>query len=306
METKRARKRRLAVAKAELLTQMEPQLAQIDAHLPPDLRIREMMHSVIDYGFTNLTDLEWITSRISQTSGIPLAADIEDGFGGPIAVYRSARRMVMAGAKAIQLEDAGDMEESTELLPREKYYEKVRAALAALDGSDCILIARTNADPATQLDEGIERMRMAHELGAEMTKYCTVVRLNKELKLLTQELGELTERYNQVGLPDTGQWTNQTVRFVRELADMLALAEGVVTEHPDLGGYSQTMLGAFTDGAIALNAGYKALAVVGYTRDGWIPLWHSPDDEFESVDKAAVDRTEQFVWEVLRRLDQKA
>jgi methylisocitrate lyase len=76
------------------------------------------MNGVIDYGFTNLTDLEWITSRISQTSGIPLAADIEDGFGGPIAVYRSARRMVMAGAKAIQLEDAGDMEESTELLPR--------------------------------------------------------------------------------------------------------------------------------------------------------------------------------------------
>ncbi len=132
------------------------------------------MNGVIDYGFTNLTDLEWITSRISQTSGIPLAADIEDGFGGPIAVYRSARRMVMAGAKALQLEDAASMEESTALLPREQYYEKVRAALAALEGSDCILIARTNADPKTELDEGIERCRKAVELGAEMT---TVVKL---------------------------------------------------------------------------------------------------------------------------------
>jgi methylisocitrate lyase len=132
------------------------------------------MNGVIDYGFTNLTDLEWITSRISQTSGIPLAADIEDGFGGPLAVYRSARRMVMAGAKAIQLEDSADMEETTGLLPRERYYEKVRAALAALKGSDCILIARTNADPNTQLDEGIERCRKSVELGAEMT---TVVRL---------------------------------------------------------------------------------------------------------------------------------
>jgi methylisocitrate lyase len=133
------------------------------------------MNGVIDYGFTNLTDLEWITSRISQTSGIPLAADIEDGFGGPLAVYRAARRMAMAGAKALQLEDSSDMEESTQLLPREKYYEKVRAALAALKGTDCILIARTNADPATQLDEGVERMRFAHELGAEMT---TVVKLS--------------------------------------------------------------------------------------------------------------------------------
>ena len=133
------------------------------------------MNGVIDYGFSNLTDIEWITSRISQTSGIPLAADIEDGFGGPLAVYRSARRMVAAGAKALQLEDAGDMEDSTSLLPREKYYEKVRAALAALEGTDCFLIARTNADPATELDEGVERCRKAVELGAQMT---TVVKLS--------------------------------------------------------------------------------------------------------------------------------
>ncbi|MEP7314166.1 MAG: isocitrate lyase/PEP mutase family protein [Pseudomonadota bacterium] len=132
------------------------------------------MNGVIDYGFTNLTDLEWITSRISQTSPLPLAADIEDGFGGPLAVYRSAKRMALAGATALQLEDSSDMEESTSLLPREKYYEKVRAALAALEGTDCILIARTNADPATELDEGIERCRKAVELGAQMT---TVVKL---------------------------------------------------------------------------------------------------------------------------------
>jgi methylisocitrate lyase len=133
------------------------------------------MNGVIDYGFTNLTDLEWITSRIAQTCSLPLAADIEDGFGGPLAVYRSAKRLAQAGATALQLEDASDMEESTGLLPREKYYEKVRAALAALEGTDCILIARTNADPATQLDEGCERMAKAVELGAQMT---TVVKLS--------------------------------------------------------------------------------------------------------------------------------
>jgi 2-methylisocitrate lyase-like PEP mutase family enzyme len=132
------------------------------------------MNGVIDYGFCNLTDIEWITSRISQTSAIPLAADIEDGFGGPLAVYRSARRMAMAGAKALQLEDASDMEESTGLLPREKYYEKVRAAVAALEGTDCFLIARTNADPETEMDEGCARMAEAINLGAKMT---TVVKI---------------------------------------------------------------------------------------------------------------------------------
>ncbi|MEO0062758.1 MAG: hypothetical protein RLZZ08_1318 [Pseudomonadota bacterium] len=133
------------------------------------------MNGVIDYGFSNLTDIEWITSRISQTNAIPLAADIEDGFGGPLAVYRSTKRMIAAGATALQLEDSGDMENSTSLLDREKYYEKVRAALSAMEGTDCFLIARTNADPETEMDEGCERMRAAVEMGAKMS---TVVRIS--------------------------------------------------------------------------------------------------------------------------------
>lgn len=133
------------------------------------------MNGVVDYGFTNLTDVEWMVSRLSQSSPLALAADIEDGFGGPLAVYRTCKRLVRAGAHALQLEDSGNMEESTMLLPREQYYAKVEAAVAALKGTGCILIARTNADPATQLDEGCERCKKAVELGAEMT---TVVKLS--------------------------------------------------------------------------------------------------------------------------------
>jgi len=133
------------------------------------------MNGSIDYGFTSLTDTEWMVSRIAATSALALAVDIEDGYGGPLAVYRGVKRLVRAGAQAVQLEDSSDMEESTDLIDREKYYQKVRAALAALEGTDAILIARTNANPATQLDEACERMAEAHRLGAHMT---TVVKLN--------------------------------------------------------------------------------------------------------------------------------
>lgn len=128
------------------------------------------LNGVIDYGFTNLTDLEWVVSRVSQTSSIPLIADIEDGFGGPLAVYRSAKRLAMAGAAAIQLEDAGDMEDSTKILPREQYMAKVKAAVAALKGTNCMLIARTNADPEIpeEMKEGCERLKEAMDLGAEI------------------------------------------------------------------------------------------------------------------------------------------
>ena len=124
---------------------------------------------VVDYGFSGLSDLEWMVGRITATCSLPLAVDIEDGFGGPLAVYRTCKRLARLGAAAVQLEDAGDMEETTGLLPREQYYAKVRAALEALEGTDTMLIARTNADPKTQLEEGCERLQRCHELGAELT-----------------------------------------------------------------------------------------------------------------------------------------
>ncbi|MDD4849711.1 MAG: isocitrate lyase/phosphoenolpyruvate mutase family protein [Gemmiger sp.] len=124
-------------------------------------------NGVIDYGFTNLTDLEEVISRVTETTSIPLIADIEDGFGGPLAVYRAAKRLAAAGAAAIQLEDSADMEDTTAILPRNKYMAKVRAALEALQGTNCLLIARSNADPAdpAQMQEGCERLQEAIEIG---------------------------------------------------------------------------------------------------------------------------------------------
>lgn len=143
------------------------------------------MNGVIDYGFTNLTDLEWVVSRVSETSSIPLIADIEDGFGGPLAVYRSAKRLAAAGAAAIQLEDAGDMEDSTKILPRDKYMAKVRAAIAALKGTDCMLIARTNADPddPEEMKEGCERLQTALDVGADLAMMVKVVNLKQAEKM---------------------------------------------------------------------------------------------------------------------------
>lgn len=139
------------------------------------------LNGVIDYGFTNLTDLEWVVSRISQTSSIPLIADIEDGFGGPLAVYRSAKRLAAAGAAAIQLEDAGDMEDSTKILPRDRFLAKVKAAVHALEGSDCLLIARTNADPANsqEMAEGCERLKEAMALGADISMMVKITTLDQ-------------------------------------------------------------------------------------------------------------------------------
>ncbi len=131
------------------------------------------LNGVIDYGFTNLSDLERLVARISQTSSIPLIADMDDGFGGPLAAYRSAKILARAGAAALQMEDGADMEHKERLLSREEYLAKVRAAVSALEGTDCLFIARTNADPNNnaEMKEGCERLKEAIDYGMAQGVY---------------------------------------------------------------------------------------------------------------------------------------
>jgi succinate dehydrogenase / fumarate reductase flavoprotein subunit len=62
------------------------------------------------------------------------------------------------------------------------------------------------------------------ELGEEMTKNCTVIRYNKNLKECDAKLVELLERIRNINLSDRTQWANTTVAFVRQLYNMLQLA----------------------------------------------------------------------------------
>jgi hypothetical protein len=85
--------------------------------------------------------------------------------------------------------------------------------------------------------------------------------------------------------------------------DVLAIAEQVAAQHPEFQARPRDHQGVYTDAAPAVQANVKALSLVGYTPEGWIPNWHSASDVFGAVDAEAVDRTEQFVWEVLKKLD---
>jgi 2-methylisocitrate lyase-like PEP mutase family enzyme len=133
-----------------------------------------------DIGILSLEDLLWAVTRITDISPLPLTVDIEDGFGGPLNVYHTCERIAKAGAMGVILEDEAEPGFARgvvmdNLLPRKEYYAKVKAAHAALEGSDCLLIARTNVSTKERLDEGIERCLGSLEAGADMT---LIVRLN--------------------------------------------------------------------------------------------------------------------------------
>lgn len=88
---------------------------------------------------------------------------------------------------------------------------------------------RDRLDGVYRMTTGTENPYTLHrELGDWMTRYCTVIRDEKKLRQTDEKIGELMDRWNDVTVPDTGEWVNQSVVFTRQLRDMLELARVMV------------------------------------------------------------------------------
>jgi hypothetical protein len=89
----------------------------------------------------------------------------------------------------------------------------------------------------------------------------------------------------------------------RPSAELFGLAERIRSERPELQAYSLPFTTLHTDATCLMVNGVPSLSFVGLTPDGRVPHWHQASDTFDNLDPAAVERTEEFVWELLRRLD---
>lgn len=67
--------------------------------------------------------------------------------------------------------------------------------------------------------------RLHQELGEEMIRCCTIVRHNDELKKNEAFLDQLSERWKNCSVLDSGRTRNQTVMFMNHLKNMIELAK---------------------------------------------------------------------------------
>ena len=127
-----------------------------------------------DIGLVTLDELVGAVERISSCSSIPMIVDIDTGFGNEINLIRTCKRVAKAGAKAVHLEDqtfpkrCGHLR-GKEVIPHEDYISKVKAAAYALEGTGCVLIARTDSYHLLGKEEAISRCNDAIDAGAAIT-----------------------------------------------------------------------------------------------------------------------------------------
>lgn len=111
--------------------------------------------------------------RLCDATTLPVLADADTGYGGTANVARTVRGYERAGVAAILLEDQAFPKRcghfsGKEVVPRQEYVGKLKAALDARNDANLVIVARTDALAPQGIDEAIERMHLAHEAGADM------------------------------------------------------------------------------------------------------------------------------------------
>jgi methylisocitrate lyase len=125
-----------------------------------------------DYGFIGSTETVENAHRICQAVSVPVIVDADTGYGNPLSVWKLVRELEAAGASGIFLEDqkwpkrCGHMT-GKEVITKEEYAEKLRAALDARKNKDFIIVARTDARATEGLDSAIERGLEYKKIGAD-------------------------------------------------------------------------------------------------------------------------------------------
>jgi len=147
-----------------------------------------------DLGELTMTEMVSHAHRIASAVHIPLICDADTGYGGPLNVQRTVREFEKAGVAAIHIEDQVDPKrcaamDGLQVTDLKTAVTKIRAAVAAKQDPDFVIIARTDSRPLLGLDHAIERAHAFAEAGADIV-YVELLGSREEVERVAQSVTE--------------------------------------------------------------------------------------------------------------------
>jgi 2-methylisocitrate lyase-like PEP mutase family enzyme len=142
-----------------------------------------------DMGLLTMTEVVDQTRYIAGAAEIPVIADADTGYGGPLNVYRAVKEFGAAGAAAVHIEDqtmpkrCAYLDAPPEVVPIREAVERIRAARAAADEAGVLLIARCDAHRAHGIDEVLRRAEAYVRAGADGFFSATIGSLEETRRL---------------------------------------------------------------------------------------------------------------------------
>jgi 2-methylisocitrate lyase-like PEP mutase family enzyme len=126
-----------------------------------------------DFGLVTMSEMVANAGRIAAAVQAPVIADADTGYGNELNVFRTVHEFERSGVAGIHIEDqefpkkCGHLE-GKQLVPREDYLAKIRAAVGARGDRDFMIIARTDSRAVAGLAEAVARANAALAVGADM------------------------------------------------------------------------------------------------------------------------------------------
>lgn len=126
-----------------------------------------------DVGLMSFTEVLDQAQRIADVVDIPVIADADTGYGGPLNVIRAVRDLERAGVAAIQIEDQDwpkrcGHEAGRRLVDTAEMVGRLKAAVDARMDQDLVIIARTDARASEGMEAALERAEAYREAGADV------------------------------------------------------------------------------------------------------------------------------------------
>jgi 2-methylisocitrate lyase-like PEP mutase family enzyme len=148
-----------------------------------------------DFGVLTQTEMFEHICRICRVTTVPVFADADTGYGGPLDAQRTIELWEEAGASVLHLEDQAMPKKcghfaGKELIPAEEMQHKLRAMLEARRDPDFFVVARTDAMGVTDLDDAIRRLTLYADVGADGL-YVDAPRSVDQLKEIARRLKPL-------------------------------------------------------------------------------------------------------------------
>lgn len=126
-----------------------------------------------DVSLMSFSEIHDRVKRICDAVEIPVMADADTGYGGPLNIIRTVREFERAGVQAIQIEDQAwpkkcGHEPDRKVVDEAEMVGRIKASVDARSSSDLLIVARTDARSAYGLDVAIERGLAYAEAGADV------------------------------------------------------------------------------------------------------------------------------------------
>ena len=126
-----------------------------------------------DLGITTATEMADNARTIARASNVPVIADADTGFGGPVNVARTVHLYEAAGVAGLHIEDQSFPKRCGHLqgkvvVPVDEFMQRIRAAVNERHNPDFVIIARTDARQPNGLDDALDRIRRAFDAGADV------------------------------------------------------------------------------------------------------------------------------------------